>query len=111
MLACPPSPVPADLYYHTSLFRLRPGITLDRVRAAREELSQLVETLPGVHHFTVTDNVAEMSSGYTMALFSVFESEEACRIFQRHPDYVRVWGELLEPVVAARVVAEGGGTA
>lgn len=95
------------MYHHTTLFRLRPGITLDRVRSARDQLQQLVETLPGVLHFAVVDNVAELGQGYTLALMAGFENREACRIFQRHQEYARVWRELLEPVVEDRVVAEG----
>ena len=95
------------MYNHTSLFRLKQGVTLDKVRAAKEELSQLVETLPGVVHFMVTDNLAENGRGYTLALFSTFESDQAFRICQRHPEYQRVWKDLLEPVIDDRIVAEG----
>ena len=82
-------------------------MTLDRVRAAREALSRLVETLPGVLQFTVTDNVAKLNQGYTMVLFSMFESEQAHQICHRHPEFKRVWTELLEPVIEDRIVAEG----
>ena len=95
------------MYNHTTLFRLKPGITLDRVRTAKQELSLLVETLPGVVHFMVTDNLADMGQGYTLALFSTFESLQAYQICQRHPEYIRVWKERLEPVVEDRIVAEG----
>ena len=95
------------MYNHVILFRLKPGVTLDRVRSAREELSRLVETLPGVVEFAVTDNLAEQSKGFTLALFSVFENEQASQICRRHPEYIRVWNELLEPVVEDCIVAEG----
>ena len=95
------------VYHHSTLFRLKPGITLDKVRAARDALSLLVETLPGVQHFAVVDNLAEMNQGFTLALFSVFEDPKACQIFQRHPEYQRVWEELLQPVVEERIIAEG----
>ena len=97
------------MYHHNTIFRLKPGITLERIRRAREELSRLVETLPGVVTFTVTDNLAEHSQGYTLAVFSVFENLGACKICQRHPDYQRVWDELLRPVVEDWIVAEGQG--
>ena len=95
------------MYNHTTLFRLKSGITLDKVRRAKQELSLLIETLPGVVHFMVTDNLADKSRGYTLALFSTFESLQAYQICQRHPEYQRVWTELLEPVVEDRIVAEG----
>lgn len=95
------------LYHHTTLFRLKPGVTLDRVRTAREALSRLVETLPGVVDFTVTDNLAELSQGFTLALFSLFENERAYLVCKRHPEYQRVWNELLAPVIEDRIVAEG----
>lgn len=97
------------MYHHNTLFRLKPGITLDRIRAAREELGRLVETLPGVVHFTVTDNLSDLNQGFTLALFSLFETEQACRIFHRHPDYQRIWNDLLAPVVEDRIIAEGHG--
>ena len=42
-----------------------------------------------------------------MVLFSMFESEQAHKICHRHPQYRRVWSELLEPVIEDRIVAEG----
>ena len=97
------------MFHHVVLFRLEKDVTLDRVRAARESLAALVETLPGVHQFAVTDNLADANRGYTLALFSAFEDRSACNIFTRHPEYRRVWTELLEPVIAERIVAEGEG--
>jgi heme-degrading monooxygenase HmoA len=90
------------MFHHVVLFRLRPGITLERVRRAREQLSRLAETLPGVLHFAVTHNVALENGGYTLALFSAFENERAYEIFTRHPDHVRVIADDLTPVVATR---------
>ncbi len=95
------------MFHCVILFRLRPGIPLDRVRDARRALQALVETMPGVEHFTVTHNVATESGGFNLALFSAFESRAACEIFHRHPEYRRVWSEELEPVVDTKVTAEG----
>jgi heme-degrading monooxygenase HmoA len=95
------------MFHHVVLFRLRAGVTLDRVRRAREELNRLAETLPGVLHFAVTHNVAAENGGYTLALFSAFESERAYEIFVRHAEHQRVIAHDLEPVVEARVVAQG----
>ena len=97
------------MFHYVSLYRLKPGVTLDRVRAARDELAALVETLPGVLHFTVTDNLSDRNRGYTLALFSLFESREACEIFQRHPSYQGVWQSQLHPVIQAQIIAEGEG--
>jgi len=94
-------------FHHVTLFRLRPGVTLEQVRAAREALAALVETLPGVLHFTVTDNLADLNAGFTMVLFSSFENRKAFEIFNRHGEFRRVWQELLEPVVEESIVAEG----
>lgn len=95
------------MFHNVILFRLKPGIPLDRVRGARSALQALVETMPGVEHFTVTHNVAAESGGYNLALFSAFENKTACEIFHRHPEYRRVWSEDLEPVVATHVTAQG----
>jgi len=95
------------MFHHVVLFRLRSGVTLERVRRAREQLNRLAETLPGVLHFSVAHNVATENSGYTLALFSAFESERAYEIFIRHPDHQRVLAEDLGPVVESRVVAQG----
>jgi hypothetical protein len=94
-------------FHHVVLFRLRAGVTLERVRAAREALAKLVETLPGVLHFAVTDNVSARNHGFTLALFSSFEDRQACEIFRRHTETTRVWKELLEPIVDEQIVAEG----
>jgi heme-degrading monooxygenase HmoA len=95
------------MFHHVVLYRLRAGVTLDRVRAARESLAALVESLPGIHHLSVTDNLATQNGGYTLALFSAFESQAAFDIYRRHPEQVRVEQELLAPVVEERIVAEG----
>jgi len=95
------------MYYHVVLFRLRAGVTLDRVRSARESLAALVETLPGVEHFAVSHNQAADHGGYSLALFAGFENKKACEIFTRHPELQRIETEELGPVVESRVEAAG----
>ncbi|MBL8732866.1 MAG: Dabb family protein [Planctomycetes bacterium] len=96
------------MFHCTILFALRPGISLDRVRTARESLQALIETMPGVSHLTVAHNVAADRSGFNLALFSGFDSRTACDIFFRHPEYLRVWNEELEPLVERHLVVMGG---
>ena len=86
---------------------MRRGVTLERVRAAREALAQLVERLPGVIHFSVTDNLAEQNAGYTLMLVSVFADRAAFEIYRRHPEAKRVKLELLAPIVEQRIEGEG----
>jgi len=97
------------MFHCTILFRLKPGIPLDRVRGARQSLQALVETLPGVEHFSVAPDAADETKGFNLALFSTFENQSACEIFLRHPEYQRVWHEDLLPVVAEHVTAQGQG--
>mgnify|MGYP002047680631 CR=1 FL=1 len=75
--------------------------------AAREALQALIETMPGVDHLTVTHNIADDRHGYNLALFSGFESKEACEIFLRHPEYQRVMKDELEPMIDQKLVAQG----
>lgn len=95
------------MFHHVVLFRLRAGVTLERVRQAREQFAQLAETQPGVLHFTVTHNLAAEHGGYTLALFSAFEDQRAYELFCRSPELQRVMQEQLGPVVDSRVVAQG----
>ena len=95
------------MFHCTILFALKPGISLVTVRAAREALQALIETMPGVDHLTVTHNVADDRQGYNLALFSGFESKRACEIFFRHPEYRRVLSEEIEPLVDSKLVAMG----
>src|SRR5947207_2096938 len=95
------------MLHHVVLFRLKPGVTLDRVRAAREALAALAERMPGVLHFSVTDNLAQENGGYTLGLFAAFEGKEAFEIFGRDPEVRHVMQELLEPIVERRIVALG----
>ena len=95
------------MFHCVILFRLRPGITLDRVRGAREALQALVETLPGVAHFTVTHNSAADTAGYNLALFSGFESRRACEVCLRHPEWQRVWTQEITPLVEHHLIAQG----
>lgn len=95
------------MLHHAVLYRLKPGVTLDRVRAAREALAALAEHLPGVLHFAVTDNLASENAGYTLALFAVFETKDAYEIFGRHPEVRHVVAELLNPIVEKKIVALG----
>jgi hypothetical protein len=95
------------MFHHVTLYRLRPGVTLDRVRHAREQLSQLAETLPGVVLFSVTHNVAPDSRGFTLVLFSAFESRRAYDIFVRHARVEQIRREHLLPLVADELTAQG----
>ena len=98
---------PAKMFHCTILFALKPGISLVKVRTAREALQALIETMPGVAHLTVTHNIADERQGYNLALFSGFESKEACEIFFRHPEYQRVMREELDPVIDLKLIAQG----
>ena len=95
------------MFHCTILFSLKPGISLGRVRTAREALQSLIETMPGVDHLTVAHNVAAQSQGYNLALFSGFESKEACEIFLRHPEYLRVMTDELDPLIDQKLEAMG----
>jgi len=95
------------MFHCTILFALKPDISLVKVRAAREALQALIETMPGVDHLTVTHNIADDRNGFNLALFSGFESKEACEIFLRHPEYQRVMREELEPMIDQKLVAHG----
>ena len=95
------------MFHCVILFALKPGISLDRVRTARTALQTLVETMPGIEHFTVTHNLAPEHGGYNLVLFSGFENRNACEIFLRHPEYVRVWTEELGPIVEKQLTAQG----
>jgi quinol monooxygenase YgiN len=95
------------VFSHVVLIRLRRGVTLERVRAAREALAQLIERLPGVLHFGVTDNLAEQNAGFTLMLVSVFEDRAAFEIYRRHPEARRVRDELLAPITEQRLEGEG----
>ncbi len=96
------------MFHCVILFQLKPDIALDRVRAAREALQDLVETMPGVEHLTVTHNLAKDRAGFNLVLFSGFESKDACDIFLRHPEYVRVREEDLGPIIESHLMAQGG---
>ena len=54
-------------------------------------------------------DLAADRQGFNLALFSVFETRNACEIFLRHPEYQRVWGEELAPVVDRQLMAQGEG--
>lgn len=97
------------MFHCVILFRLKPGISLDRVRGARESLQALVETMPGVAQLTVTHNLATDRQGFNLALFSLFETRTACDIFLRHPEYQRVWDQELAPVIECHLMAQGNG--
>ena len=95
------------MFHCTILFSLKPGISLVKIRTAREALQALIETMPGIDHLTVTHNIAEDRMGFNLALFSGFESKDACDIFFRHPEYLRVMREELDPVVDQKLFAQG----
>jgi hypothetical protein len=97
------------MLHHVVLYRLLPGITLERVRLAREALAALAERMPGVMHFSVTDNLAQDNRGYTLALFAAFEGKEAYEIFGRDPEVRHVMKELIDTIVEKKIVALGQG--
>lgn len=95
------------MFHCVILFRLKAGITLDRVRGARTALQALVESLPGVEHFAVTHNLVADGQGYNLVLFSAFENRSACEVCLRHPEFRRVWDEDLTPLVAQHLMVQG----
>jgi hypothetical protein len=95
------------MFHCVILFRLKPGIPLDRVRDARQSLQALVETLPGVEHFAVTHNLAADSGGYNLALFSGFANRSACEVCLRHPEWRRVWERQVAPLVESHLMVQG----
>lgn len=95
------------MFHCTILYALRPGVALGQVRAARQSLQSLIETLPGVEHFVVTHNLAPEGAGFNLVLFSAFTDRVACEIFLRHDEFSRVHQEELDPVVDRRIVALG----
>jgi hypothetical protein len=95
------------LFHYVCLYRLREGVRADQVRAARESLAALVETLPGVVQFAVVDNFAAAGGGYRLALITAFESRAAYEIFQRHDAARQVFDRMLGPIVDAPLVVEG----
>lgn len=109
-LAAPaPGRMASSTFHYSALYRLREGVTLDRVRAARKSLAELVETLPGVLHLAVVDNLSADNRGFTLCLFAVFENRHAYDVCSRHPDWLMVRDEMLAPVVAERLLVEGEG--
>lgn len=100
----------AGSFHHLILFRLREGVTLDRVRATRERLAALVETLPGVREFVVTDNIAtENDGGYKLALIASFEDRAAYEIFARHPEAREAVHALMNEIASDHLVVQGLG--
>jgi hypothetical protein len=99
----------SSTFHYAALYRLREGVTLDRVRAARKALAELVETLPGVLHLAVVDNLSADNRGFTLCLFAVFENRHAFEVCSRHPEWLEVRDDMLAPVVAERLLVEGEG--
>ena len=96
-------------FHHIVLFRVREGVTLDRVRRSREALASLVETLPGVRDFTVTENLAPDHEGYKLALISSFEDRRAYDIFARHPEAQAALEEFMQHVAEDHLIVQGQG--
>lgn len=96
------------MFHHVERYRLKEGVPLAEVRAGFDALAALVETLPGVEYFSVTENTVDPHGGWSMVLFSAFSDRGACDIFLRHPESRSIWTERLDRVVADReVVARG----
>ncbi len=98
-------------FHYIVLFRLREGVPLERVRAAKDALASLVETSPGVRHFVVTENVAQENGGFRLALISNFENRQAFDIFARRPEVRAILDQMVEEVAEDRVVVQGAGDA
>lgn len=96
-----------DTFHHIVVYRLRAGVTLDRVRSVRDDLAALVETLPGVRDFIVTDNVSPDAQGYKLALIATFDDRRAYEIFTRHPESKRILEALENEVTEDRLVIQG----
>lgn len=75
------------------------------LKKMKELLDELPALINEIEAFEVGINFNESPAAYDISLFSVFASEEALDIYQKHPEHLRV-AEFIKSVTLNRVVVD-----
>jgi heme-degrading monooxygenase HmoA len=71
------------MFYHTVLLRFSPTATEDLFSAFADFEATIRSSCSGVRTYRLLPNAARSSKGFTHALFSVFDSRDAFRAYER----------------------------
>lgn len=91
---------------HLILWKLKESLSVDEkeriLQNMKEQLEALVGNIPGLIRLQIVIHKLESSNADVM-LDSVFESEEALKGYQGHPEHVKVADTYVRPYTEVRM--------
>ncbi|OHX68172.1 Dabb family protein [Flammeovirga pacifica] len=83
---------------HTVLFKFKEEATAAQINAMVDALQALDNKIDEIKEIQVKENFSERAKGFTIMLYSKFESKEALEAYQVHPAHVSVVTEHVKPI-------------
>ena len=77
----------------------------ENIRSLKSQLEGLVGKIPEIKFFEVGVNFDKSPVAYDVVLCSEFESEEALRRYQKHPEHMKVF-EFVKKACESRVLGD-----
>ncbi|ANQ47548.1 Dabb family protein [Flammeovirga sp. MY04] len=84
---------------HTVLFKFKEEATQEQIQAMVDALQALGGKIDEIKEIHVKENFSERAKGFTIMLYSLFESKEALEAYQVHPAHVAVVTDHVKPIL------------
>ncbi|MBB3698587.1 Dabb family protein [Flammeovirga yaeyamensis] len=84
---------------HTVLFKFKEEATQEQIQAMVDALQALGGKIDEIKEIQVKENFSERAKGFTIMLYSLFESKEALEAYQVHPAHVVVVTDHVKPIL------------
>ncbi|NLR91034.1 MULTISPECIES: Dabb family protein [Flammeovirga] len=91
---------------HTVLFKIKDEATSSQVTAMINALNALGNKIEEIKEIHVKENFSDRAKGFSVVLYSIFETEEALNKYQVHPAHVEVVTDHVKPILEDILVAD-----
>ena len=91
---------------HVVCLTWKPGTAAGDVEAVRAALVALPATIPEIRAYRVGTDLGLVEGNADFGVVADFDDADAWRIYQSHPEHVRIITELIRPHLAARTAVQ-----
>ena len=91
---------------HTVLFKIKDEATSSQVSSMISALNALEGKIDEIKEIHVKENFSDRAKGFSVVLYSKFESEETLNKYQVHPAHVEVVKNHVKPILEDILVAD-----
>jgi len=91
---------------HVVCLTWKPGTPAADVEAVGAALVALPDTIPEIRAYRVGTDLGLVEGNADFGIVADFDDADAWRIYQAHPEHVRIITELIRPHLAARTAVQ-----